>query len=141
MIQIKFECTDRNGRWRTSVLLIVKVGSDLSDGLSMCAVAAGDNGASNCSQVERCYLHAYEVGSKNFISIEIHPHLCPVSFTCLFLCGCIYVAQRKERKVMGKYTLFIMGSFCVALNSDRDVDRNCQLQNIVLYGATTDGQW
>lgn len=139
MIQIKFECTDRVDRWSTSVLFTVKVGPDLSDSLSKRTVAAGDNGASDCSQVECCYLHAYEVGSKNFISIEIHPHLCPVSFTCL--CACISVAHSEGRKMMGKYTLFIMGSFCFALNSDRDVDRNCQLRNIVLCGATTEGQW
>lgn len=59
--------TGRADRWSTSVLLKVKTASDLSDSLSKCTVDTGDNGASNCSQTERCYLYANEEGSKNFI--------------------------------------------------------------------------
>lgn len=59
--------TGRVDRWSTSVLLTVKKASDLSDSLSRCTVDTGDNGASNCSQMECCYLYANEEGSKNFI--------------------------------------------------------------------------
>lgn len=55
----------------------MKACSDLSDSLSKCTVATGDNGASDCSQVEHCYLYANEAGSKNLISMgkSIHTYV------------------------------------------------------------------
>lgn len=63
-------CTDRVDRWSTPVIFTVRVRSDLSDSLSKCTVAMGDNGASDYSWVECCYLYANEVGSNNFICIK-----------------------------------------------------------------------
>ncbi len=130
-------CTGRVDRWSTPVIFTVRALSDLSDSPSKCTAATGDNGASNCSQVECCYLYANEVGSINFISIEKSTHtyleflLLVFSFVrCLFCpCACIWLTVMKGR--WWENTLVIMGSSCFAANTDEslDMDRKCQSQN------------
>lgn len=91
-------------------------------------------------------MYANEVGSINFISIEKSTHTylefpLLVFYFCemLILPVCLHLAHSNERK----YTLVIMGSSCFAANTDKslDMDRECQLRNIVLYDATAEGQW
>ena len=108
--------TGRVDRRSTSVILTVKTHSDLSDSPSKWTAATGDNGASNCSQVECGYLYANEVGSKNFISIDKSTHaflefplLVFSVVKCLFFrCARIYWAHRNGRKMTGKYEVMIM---------------------------------
>lgn len=57
----------RVDRWSTSPLLTVKASSDLSERLSECTVAAGDNGVCHRSPVECRHFYANEVGEKNKI--------------------------------------------------------------------------
>lgn len=107
--------TGRADRWSTSVLLTVKMASDLSDSLSKCTVDTGDNGASNCSQMEHCYLYANEEGSKNFIwkhhsktyiefaSLMRDAHVAD-TLTFIWLCN--------TGKMMEKYIHVMTGFFC-----------------------------
>lgn len=108
--------TGRVDRRSTSVSFTVKTHSDLSDNPSKWTAATGDNGGSNCSQVEFGYLYANEVGSKNFISIDKSTHaflefpLLVLSVViCLFgPCARIYGVHHNGRKITGKYKVMIM---------------------------------
>lgn len=67
-------------------------------------MATGDNGASDCSQVEHRYLYANEVGSKNLISMGKSIHTYVGLPARLFLSrGAYFVlgAHSNDRKMMG----------------------------------------
>lgn len=108
-------CTGRVDRWSSPVIFTVRACSDLSDSPSKCTAATGDNGASNRSQVECCYLYANEVESINFISIKKSTHtylefpllVFPIEGCSFCPCACIYLTHSNERKTTtGGNTLF-----------------------------------